>query len=81
MGGDRSLGVLGVADAFRLESTPSGCGESARQNEALGTKRVNVVDKVIKQWRWGVGWGAGGVGSSMGRAGLWRRCRGGLRKW
>lgn len=57
MGGDRSLGVLGVADAFRLESTPSGCGENARQNEALGTKRVNVVDKVIKQWRWGVGWG------------------------
>lgn len=59
MGGDRSLGVLGVADAFRLESTPSGCEENARQNEALGTKRVNVVDKVIKQWRWGggVGWG------------------------
>lgn len=55
MGGDRSLGVLGVADAFRLESTPSGCEENARQNEALGTKRVNVVDKVIKQW--GVGWG------------------------
>lgn len=30
MGGDRSLGVLGVADAFRLESTPSVC-ENARQ--------------------------------------------------
>lgn len=45
MGGDRSLGVLGVADAFRLESTPSGCEENARQNEALGTKHVKVVDK------------------------------------
>lgn len=76
MGGDRSLGVLGVADAFRLESTPSGCEENARQNEALGMKRVKVVDKVIKQWGGGVGWGRRWC-----RAGLWRRCRGGLRKW
>lgn len=45
MGGDRSLGVFGVADAFRLESTPSMC-KNAR------TMCVNMVDKVIKWGKW-----------------------------
>lgn len=59
------MGVLGVADAFRLESTPSACG-NARQQRGVGnearqrwlTRRLSSGGGVGQVGRW---WAEQGV--------------------
>lgn len=46
IGGDRSLGVLGVVDALRLESTPSVC----KRNQVMRVMWGKSGERGMEEW-------------------------------